>query len=174
MVSSSGVGDSTIGLTRSPEPTPVSASVSRRHSVPAWLSSHVSLAIRRLMEYLNYSSVPFEIYLTLFVVAFVVISGGGALLRWVLHRRDTGGYLLAGSLGSLIGFVVATAPFIYVTAQHYLTGWFTGHYRSEWPPFWWPSWMPWVGPFHGFLIGTVLGFGVGCCVFYQRNRELAG
>jgi hypothetical protein len=124
------------------------------------------------MEYLNYSSVPFELYLALFGAAFIAIVGGGALLRWPFHRRETGGYLLAGGLGSLVGFIIATAPFIYVTAQHYLTRWFTGYYHSEWPPFWWPSWMPWVGPFYGFAIGSVFGFAGGCYVFYRRHRRL--
>jgi len=125
------------------------------------------------MEYLNYSSVPFELYLKLFSATFIIIVAGGALLRGPFHRRTTGGYLLAGSIGSFFGFGIATAPFIYVTAQHYLTGWFTGGYYSKWPPFWWPSWMPLIGPFYGFVIGTLLGFGVGCYAFYRRHRKLA-
>jgi hypothetical protein len=125
------------------------------------------------MEHPNYSSVPFELYLALFGAAFVVITAGGALLRWPLHRRQTGGYLLAGSFGSLIGFIIATVPFIYATAQYYLTKLFLGYHHGEWPPSWWPSWLPWFGPFDGFVIGSLVGFGVGCYAFYRRHRKLA-
>lgn len=125
------------------------------------------------MEYLNYSSIPFEFYLGLFGAAFVVIVTGGVLLRWPLHRREMGGYLLAGGFGSLVGFIIATAPFIYVTAQRHLTRMFYGYSHEEWPPFWWPNWLPWVGPFYGFIIGSVIGFAAGCYVFYWRHRKLA-
>lgn len=125
------------------------------------------------MEFLNYSSVPFELYIGLFAAAFVVIVAGGALLRWSFHRREIGGYLLAGGFGSLIGFIVATAPFIYETGQRYLTRIFFGYDYEEWPPFWWPSWLPWVGPFSGFVIGSVIGFAAGCYVYYWRHRKFA-
>jgi hypothetical protein len=125
------------------------------------------------MDLLNYSSVPFELYLGLFGAAFAVIMAGGALLRWSFHRRETGGYFLSGGIGSLLGFIIATAPFIYVTGQHYLTRIFSGYYHDEWPPFWWPSWLPWVGPFYGFVIGSVVGFAVGCYAFFWRHRKLA-
>lgn len=125
------------------------------------------------MDILNNTSVPFEFYLALFCAAFVIIIAGAGLLRWSSSDSKTGGYLLAGGLGSLIGFIIATAPFLYVTAQEHLTGWFTGSHRSEWPPFWWPRWMPWVGPFQGFVIGSVLGFVGGCYVFSRRHHRRA-
>jgi hypothetical protein len=101
------------------------------------------------VEYLN-DSVPFELYLALFAGSFIIILSGGVVLRWPLHRRGAGGYLLGGAFGSLIGFVIATAPFIHVTAQHYITRLVLGYYQGQWPPFWWPTWLRWIGPFDGF------------------------
>lgn len=70
------------------------------------------------MEYLN--SIPFEFYITQFSVMFIIVLFGGVLLRWPLHRRETDGYLLVGSVGSLVGFVIATLPFVYVKAEEHL------------------------------------------------------
>jgi hypothetical protein len=80
-------------------------------------------------------------------------------------------YLLAGATGSLFGFVVATFPFIYVTAQPYITRLVSGYWLEEWPPFWWPKWLPWFGPFEGFIIGSILGFVIGCYVFAKRSHK---
>jgi hypothetical protein len=126
------------------------------------------------MEYLDYSSIPFEFYLRLFGAAFGVVVAGGALLRWPLRRRRAGAYLLAGSFGSLVGFIIATAPSIYVTAQYYLTGILLGYHHAEWPPLWWPTWLPWFGPFDGFVIGSLFGFGTGCYVFSRRHPNATG
>jgi hypothetical protein len=124
------------------------------------------------MEYLN--STPFEFYITQFGLMFTVVVFGGVLLRWPLHRHEIGGYLLAGSIGWLIGFIIATLPYLYVTAQeHVISPILIGSHFSEWPPSWWPGWLPWFGPFDGFIIGSVVGFGAGCYVFYRRHRKLA-
>jgi hypothetical protein len=122
------------------------------------------------IDYLNYPSVHFELYIGLFCTMFTVVVIFGALLRWRLHRPVSGGCLLAGSIGSLIGFVIATAPYIYVTAQHYITGMVLGHHSTQWPPVWWPSWISPVGQFDGFVLGTALGFAVGAYLFYRRAQ----
>jgi hypothetical protein len=123
------------------------------------------------MEYLN--SIPFEFYITQFGVMFVLFILGGLLLRWPLHYHETGGFLIAGGIGSLVGFILATLPFLYVTAQHYLTKIFLGYHHTEWPPSWWPGWLPWFGPFDGFIVGSLVGFGVGSYVFLRRHRRSA-
>jgi hypothetical protein len=126
------------------------------------------------MEYLNYSSVPFEMFLALFTGVFVTIALGGVILRWVLHRPKLGGYLLAGAIGSFIGFVIATAPYILMTAQKYIMRLASGYWYEEWPPSMWPTWLPLFGPFDGFVIGSILGFVIGCYVFGKRNKKVSG
>lgn len=120
---------------------------------------------------LNQPSIPFTVYLSLYCAAFGVIVIGGALLRWAFCRRVVGGYLLAGGFGSLLGFIVATLPFIYSTAQHYVTRIQLGYHRGEWPPSWWPQWLPMLGQFDACVLGSVLGFAVGCFLFSIRNRR---
>lgn len=102
----------------------------------------------------------------IFLPVFVL----GAVLRWKYDQKQ-GGYLLAGSLGSLVGFALVTAPYIQVALETHFVSWSGGGAYYRWPPPWLPVSVGWVSPFAGVVVGSIFGFVGGIYCFKIRKRK---
>jgi hypothetical protein len=112
----------------------------------------------------------FEFCVLLWCLTFLPLLILGAVLR-LKYDRKQGGYFLAGGLGSLIGFALATAPYIHTTLETHLVSWSGGGAYYRWPPPWLPVSVDWVSPFVGYAAGSVFGFVVGIWCLASRARK---
>jgi hypothetical protein len=112
------------------------------------------------MEALN--AVPFEVYLLIETGILVVLAVSALASRWLLHGSELGNFLSVVVLGSLLGFVLATLPWISMAITK----------DKSWPVIEvWPYWGDYSGPFTAFLLGNAIGLSLGCSYFYVRSNR---
>ena len=109
------------------------------------------------MEALN--DVPFEVYLILETAFLLVLAVGAVVSRWILPRSKLANCLFGAALGSLVGFLIVTLPWISLAMRT----------QKSWPVLEiWPYWGDYSGPFTASVLGNIIGLVLG--FFYLHDR----
>ena len=114
-----------------------------------------------MWEVLN--QIPYGVFLILYLGCFSVVVAAAAVSRCILHLRALSIFILWGGIGSFLGFVVMTLPWIILEFQA----------PKHWPII--RVW-PYVGPGSGHLTAALIGICVGsgsglALVFYRKKPQ---
>ncbi len=115
---------------------------------------------------------PYFIVLPVYVLFFLLLVIAAGVARCVEAWRPASGYLVGGTVGTLLGFIVANVG---VTLAGLLPILVAQHFTP-------PQWLQqagavvvvvilMVGPFLASAIGVVLGFAAGVFFVFRRRRS---
>ncbi len=115
---------------------------------------------------------PYFFILPAYVLLLVVLLGAAIAARFVPRFRQASGYIVGGTVGTLVGFIFINAVVIVVGV---LPAWLAQKISF-------PDWLQQgskivvartllIGPFIGSAIGVLLGFSAGLYFIHRRKRN---